>query len=207
MRTRRCLVWDAPNIDLAIASIVGARPTPAERPDFLALARWFVSGGDGMENEAAVFVNVPEYHADRLQQWVVWLLSVGYRVFAKPRTPGSDVDADMVRYLMSQREDDDLAEVVVASHDANNFLEPLEKLAADGVTVTVIGFAEQAGRLSRAASLRFVDFADIPELFKVPLPRVDLTRLPVEGRWFEPRVPLAAAEDPEPYDESVTLRA
>lgn len=197
MRIRRCLVWDAPNIDMAIASIVGARPTPAERPDFLALARWFVAGGDNMTNEAAVFVNVPEYHADRLQQWVVWLLSVGYRVFAKPRTPGSDVDADMVSYLMDRANLGDLAEVVVASHDASNFLEPLEKLAADGVTVTVVGFAEQAGRLSRTDSIQFVDFADIPALFSVPLPRVDLTRLPAAGRWFEPRVPLAAVEEVE----------
>ena len=185
---------------MAIASIVGARPTPAERPDFLALARWFVAGGESQENEAAVFVNVPEYHADRLQQWVVWLLSVGYRVFAKPRTPGSDVDTDMVRYLLDRAGEHDLAEVVVASHDANNFLEPLEKLAAGGVTVTVVGFAEHAGRLSRVETIRFVDFADIPQLFSVPLPRVDLTRLPPEGRWFEPRVPLAA-EEPEPYAE------
>jgi uncharacterized protein len=200
MPPRRCLVWDAPNIDMAIASIVGARPTPAERPDFLALARWFVAGGEGMTNEAAVFVNVPEYHADRLQQWVVWLLSVGYRVFAKPRTPGSDVDKDMIDYLDELAQAGDLLEVVVASHDANNFLEPLEKLAADGVAVTTIGFAEHAGRLSRVESIRFIDFADIPDLFSVPLPRVDLTRLPLEGRWFDPRVPLAAT-DPEPYHE------
>lgn len=201
MRTRRCLVWDAPNIDMAIASIVGARPTPAERPDFLALARWFVAGGEGMANEAAVFVNVPEYHADRLQQWVVWLLSVGYRVFAKPRTPGSDVDTDMIRYLTERAGDKELAEVVVASHDANNFLGPLEKFAANGVAVTAIGFAEHAGRLSHAEFIRFVDFAEIPNLFSVPLPRVDLTRLPPEGRWFEPRVPLAAEEEPTPYEE------
>lgn len=201
MRTRRCLVWDAPNIDMAIASIVGARPTPAERPDFLALARWFVASGEGMENEATVFVNVPEYHADRLQQWVVWLLSVGYRVFAKPRTPGSDVDADMIRYLTERGGDQGLAEVVVASHDANNFLEPLEEFAADGVAVTAIGFTEHAGRLSHAESIRFIDFADIPDLFSVPLPRVDLTRLPPQGRWFEPRVPLAAVEgEPTPYE-------
>jgi uncharacterized protein len=193
-------VWDAPNIDMAIASIVGARPTPAERPDFIALARWFVAGGESMTNEAAVFVNVPEHHADRLQQWVVWLLSVGYRVFAKPRLLGSDVDSDMIDYLEEQAESGDLVEVVVASHDANNFLEPLEKLATDGVAVTVIGFAEQAGRLSRSEALRFTDFADIPHLFSVPLPRVDLARLPAEGRWFSPRVPLAAT-DPEPYSE------
>lgn len=165
------------------------------------MARWFVAGGEGMTNEAAVFVNVPEYHADRLQQWVVWLLSVGYRVFAKPRTAGSDVDADMIHYLTEQAGDKDLAEVVVASHDANNFLGPLEKFAADGAAVTAIGFAEHAGRLSHTEFIHFVDFADIPDLFSVPLPRVDLTRLPQEGRWFEPRVPLAAAEEPPaPYE-------
>ena len=40
---RRLLVWDAPNIDVALGTLLGGRaPRPEERPRFDALARWLV---------------------------------------------------------------------------------------------------------------------------------------------------------------------
>ncbi|MDP8969631.1 MAG: NYN domain-containing protein [Actinomycetota bacterium] len=199
MRNRRVLVWDAPNIDMSIAQLVGSKPRPSQRPDLRALGRWFVdSGAPGVVSEAAVFVNVPEHLTDRLRQWVIWLTSAGYSVFAKPKVEGSDIDEDMVRYVTVDIPTADLAEVVVASHDANNFLEPLEALAAAGPEVTVIGFAEFAGRLCHSSAIRFLDFDDIPGLFVAPLPRVDLAGLPPEGRWFPARGVLGAVEEPPP---------
>ncbi|MDQ3973386.1 MAG: NYN domain-containing protein [Actinomycetota bacterium] len=201
MRNRRVLVWDAPNIDMSISQLVGGKPRPSQRPDLRALGRWFVDGGGpDTVSEAAVFVNVPEHLAERLRQWVIWLTSAGYAVFAKPKSEDSDIDEDMVRYLTADIPTADLAEVVVASHDANNFLQPLEALTRDGVGVTLIGFAEFAGRLFHSPLLRFVDFDRIPGLFAVPLPRVDLVGLPPEGRWFPARGVLGAAEDTPPPD-------
>src|SRR5207244_3034707 len=40
---RRLLVWDAPNIDVALGIILGGRaPRPQERPRFDQLGRWLV---------------------------------------------------------------------------------------------------------------------------------------------------------------------
>jgi len=37
------LVWDAPNIDMSLGSILGGRPSSASRPRFDALGRWLIS--------------------------------------------------------------------------------------------------------------------------------------------------------------------
>src|SRR3954454_6023346 len=38
------LIWDAPNIDMTLSTVIGARPTAASRPRFDAIAAWFVEG-------------------------------------------------------------------------------------------------------------------------------------------------------------------
>lgn len=61
------LVWDAPNLDMGLGSILGRRPTALERPRFDALGRWLlartaeiVAGRPGIstEPEATVFTNI-----------------------------------------------------------------------------------------------------------------------------------------------------
>ncbi|MGH3783716.1 MAG: NYN domain-containing protein, partial [Pseudonocardiaceae bacterium] len=53
------LVWDAPNIDMSLGSILGGRPSSASRPRFDALGRWLISqAGTDSEPEATVFTNV-----------------------------------------------------------------------------------------------------------------------------------------------------
>ena len=37
------LVWDAPNMDMGLGSLLGGRPTAAHRPRFDAIGRWPVS--------------------------------------------------------------------------------------------------------------------------------------------------------------------
>ena len=213
MVKRRILAWDAPNMDMCIAQLLGCKPTPVYRPDFVALARWFVRGGEGVApahafpptiDEAAVFVNVPDHLTERLRQWVMWLTASGYRVFAKPKHEGSDIDAEMVEYICGVPTAE-LSEVVIASHDAANFADPLHALAEAGVTITVIGFAEFAGSLSKSHHISFMDLESIPGLFAKPLPRVDLRTLPPEGRWFEPRGPLGIALVPAVHPEDAVL--
>ena len=41
------LIWDAPNIDMTLSTVIGARPTAASRPRFDAIAAWFVEGAGG----------------------------------------------------------------------------------------------------------------------------------------------------------------
>jgi uncharacterized protein len=182
----RLLLWDAPNMDMTLSTLIGGKPTPRQRPDLGGLYKWFVRRGDpGDTYEAGVFVNVPPHLAERMTGWVMWLNETGYRVFAKPKDGTSDIDED-IRGRLHATEPDELAEVLLASHDAKAFLEDCETLAAKGVQVTVLGFRELAPRFARSEMLTFIDLDEIPGLFDEPPPRVRLDALPPHGRWFEP---------------------
>src|SRR4051812_43504959 len=116
------------------------------------------------------------------------LRTAGYRVFARPRISGSDIDRDMLTHLARREDEGALDRVVVFSHDGRNFLEPLVKLATTGpgVEVTVVGFEEFAHSLASAPELEFVDIEDIAGAFARPLPRTRLADLPDAGGWLEP---------------------
>ena len=106
---RVLLVWDAPNLDMGLGSILGGRPTAAHRPRFDALGRWLLARTSeiangrrpdqapvSLEPEATVFTNIAPGSADVVRPWVEALRNVGFAVFAKPKTDeDSDVDSDV----------------------------------------------------------------------------------------------------------------
>lgn len=202
---RVLLVWDAPNLDMGLGSILGGRPTAAHRPRFDALGRWLLAqtadlsaareaDGDlrSLEPEATVFTNIAPGSADVVRPWVEALRNVGFAVFAKPKIDeDSDVDSDMLEHIELRRSEG-LAGVMVASADGQAFREPLEELAAAGVAVQVLGFREHASWAVTSEILDFVDLEDIPGVFREPLPRVSLETLPDEGAWLQPFRPLSA---------------
>ncbi len=112
--TRVLLVWDAPNLDMGLGSILGGRPTAAHRPRFDALGRWLLartaelSAGQrpdvSVEPEATVFTNIAPGSADVVRPWVEALRNVGFAVFAKPKIDeDSDVDVDMLNHIALRR--------------------------------------------------------------------------------------------------------
>ncbi|MDV7999694.1 NYN domain-containing protein [Rhodococcus sp. IEGM 1408] len=194
------LVWDAPNVDMGLGSILGGRPTAAYRPRFDALGRWLLGytadlsarTRDTLEAEATVFTNIVPGTSDNVRPWVDALRNVGFAVFAKPKTSDdSDVDDDMLEHIDKRAESGRLAGVVVASADGQAFREPLEELA-DEVPVTVIGFREHATWAVQHDTITFLDLEDIPGVFREALPRLSLENLPDEGAWLQPLRPLAA---------------
>ncbi|MGO3328616.1 NYN domain-containing protein [Gordonia sp. (in: high G+C Gram-positive bacteria)] len=201
-QTRRVLlVWDAPNMDMGLGSLLGGRPTAAHRPRFDALGRWVLQRTAAIgaathadvEPEATVFTNIAPGSADVVRPWVEALRNVGYAVFAKPKlTDDSDVDDDMLNHLEVRRHSPGLAGVIVASADGQAFREPLLEIAAEGVPVTVIGFREHASWALAADELEFVDLEDITGVFREPLPRISLDSLPDDGAWLTPFRPLSA---------------
>lgn len=192
----RLLIWDAPNMDMALAGLLGRQPRGDERPRFDAVARWLVATAAPDEGiEACIFANVPEGGAGRMAGWVKMLRSYGYAVFLKPRMGGSDIDDDMLAHLLQRESETALAAAIVASGDARLFREPLERLGADGVPVTVLGFAEEATYALVSDRLGFQDLEDVPDAFLTPLPRARLDNLPPEGRWLPPLVPLRQATE------------
>lgn len=202
---RVLLVWDAPNLDMGLGSILGGRPTAAHRPRFDALGRWLLSrttdlsayhDGTGrtvtLEPEATVFTNIAPGSADVVRPWVEALRNVGFAVFAKPKVDeDSDVDSDMLAHIALRR-DQGLAGLIVASADGQAFKLPLEDIARDGVEVQVLGFREHASWALASDTLEFVDLEDIPGVFREPLPRIGLDSLPEQGAWLQPFRPLSA---------------
>ncbi|MBX7431718.1 NYN domain-containing protein [Mycobacterium sp. Y57] len=202
---RVLLVWDAPNLDMGLGSILGGRPTAAHRPRFDALGRWLLSrtadlsaelGRSGhsvaLEPEATVFTNIAPGSADVVRPWVEALRNVGFAVFAKPKIDeDSDVDSDMLDHIAVRRAEG-LAGLLVASADGQAFKQPLEEIAAEGVDVAVLGFREHASWALASDTLEFVDLEDIPGVFREPLPRINLDSLPEQGAWLQPFRPLSS---------------
>ena len=202
---RVLLVWDAPNLDMGLGSILGGRPTAAHRPRFDALGRWLLSqtadlsaarAEEGrpaaLEPEATVFTNIAPGSADVVRPWVEALRNVGFAVFAKPKIDDdSDVDSDMLAHI-ALRHSEGLASVYVASADGQAFRLPLEDIAREGIGVHVLGFREHASWALASDTLEFVDLEDIPGVFREPLPRIGLDSLPEQGAWLQPFRPLSA---------------
>ncbi len=185
---RTLLVWDAPNMDMSLGSLLGARPTSAFRPRFDAVGRWLLglAGPDGVA-EATVFTNVVPGSTEIVRPWVEALRNVGFAVFAKPKTADdSDVDDDMLAHIEARRVEGGLAHVVVASGDGRAFREPLEELVEAGIRVTVIGFREYAAFAVSSEVVTFLDLEEIEGVFREPLPRVSLDTLPPGGAWLQP---------------------
>jgi uncharacterized protein len=181
------LVWDAPNIDMTLANVIGARPSPTSRPRFDAIARWFVDAASDREVEGSVFTNVPPGASTGMRGWIEALRSFGYAVFAKPKVHADDdVDLSMLQHISQRHRSHRLVRLVVASGDGRNFTEPLEQLARDGVEVVVLSFSEVAGYALESEVLQFVDLEDVPGAFTTPLDRVRLDDLPPEGAWLRP---------------------
>ncbi|WP_432543888.1 NYN domain-containing protein [Kineococcus sp. SYSU DK002] len=197
------LVWDAPNIDMTLSSILGSRPASSDRPRFDAIARWFLSEAGDHEVEGCVFTNVHPASAVSLRGWIEALRSFGYAVFARPKVlPEDDVDDAMLQHIASRRASHRLRRVVVASGDGRNFLAPLEELHRAGVRVVVLSFAEVAGYAQESPHIEFVDLEDVPGAFQVTLGRTRLTALPPDGGWFRPTRPMRALlEDSAPLEQ------
>jgi putative heme uptake system protein len=186
------LIWDAPNIDMTLSTVIGARPTAASRPRFDAIAAWFVEGAgdpaapDAPEVEACVFANIPP-QPGTLQRWVEALRGFGYSVFARPKSqPDDDIDQDMLDHIAVRAHSHRLRRLVVFSGDGRNFAEPLEQLVREGTQVVVVAFSEVAGYAISSELLQFIDIEDVPGAFVEPLDRVRLDALPPDGAWLRP---------------------
>ncbi|MHA6797215.1 NYN domain-containing protein [Pseudonocardia bannensis] len=195
---RVLLVWDAPNMDMSLGSLLGARPTATFRPRFDAVGRWLLdlAGPDAIA-EATVFTNVVPGSTEVVRPWVEALRNVGFGVFAKPKvTEDSDVDDDMLRHIELRAAEGALQHVVVASGDGRAFREPLEKLVEHNTAVTVIGFREYANFALNSEVIDFLDLEDIEGVFREPLPRMTLDTLPDEGAWLPPFRSLRSLLEP-----------
>jgi uncharacterized protein len=175
------LVVDAPNVDAVHGGMLGRSPRRGERFDPAALSLWAAQRVGGAL-ERTLFTNVPDPVPAGVEGWIKYLVDEGWRVYAKPkRRATDDIDDAMVGYLGART----WRQIVVFSHDSACFAEPLTELQLTGISVTVVGFRECAGRLPHLDRVTFVDVDDVPGLYRQPPPRVRLVGLPVGGGWIE----------------------
>lgn len=179
------LVWDAPNMDMTLAGILGRRPTSDTRPRYDSVARWFLAEAGEDQVEAAVFTNYAEGTASTIRPWIEAVRKIGYNVFVKPKIQADDdIDDAMVEHIRATRRLHELVRLVVVSADGKNFQELLERLAGEGVEAVVVAFNEVASWARLAPGVHFVDLEDIPGAFKEPLNRIRLEDLPAGGAWL-----------------------
>ncbi|MDY7102665.1 MAG: NYN domain-containing protein [Actinomycetota bacterium] len=183
----RLTVWDAPNMDMSLGTVLGARPGQDTRPDYTAVATWLCRRAPAVETiEAVVFANIPPGAEERMGGWVIAVRQAGFGVYARPKNDAdSDVDEAMVALVEARRDEGELAELIVASHDARCFGPVADDLTADGTVVTVLGYRELLTGY-RDHDVTVVDIEDVPGAFSKPLPRSHLFDLPAEGRWLPP---------------------
>lgn len=179
------LVWDAPNVDMTLANVIGRRPTASTRPRYDHVARWLVGSAGERPVQAVVFTNYAEGTAAMIRGWLEAVRGIGFDVFIKPKVDADDdIDDKMLEHIEGASRTSRLTRLVVVSGDGRNFQEPLEVLAAAGVVVTVVSFNEVASWARLSTVLNFVDLEDIPGAFREPLDRVRLESLPLAGAWM-----------------------
>jgi putative heme uptake system protein len=189
------LVWDAPNVDMSLGSILGRKPSTRERPDLQAIGSWLVErawsrqavDGQEWEAEAVLFVNVAPDHLEALRPWVEKARRSGYAVYARPKVGDSDIDDNIKAYVQDACQTGRLGELFIASGDRKAFQKMAMDLTAEGMAVSYLGFRELAGA-QRAIPL--VDFDEVPGALPADLCRMSLDILPLEGALLAPLGPL-----------------
>jgi uncharacterized protein len=187
----RILVWDAPNMDMSLTSFYDRIPVGPERPNMGQLMYWLVQRcGEEDTPIACVFVNVSSSRpsSPRFHNWLRYLSTQGFYVFAKPKDEDNngDIDANMLEFIQRFRTSD-LREVIIASHDAQCFKDVAGELLRDGVDVLILGFSELANGWEEPLARQFQDLQSIPQIFEQPPPRhINIWSMPETGELFPP---------------------
>ena len=195
--SRTLLVWDNPNINSSHERAIGKDWARANHPRLEALGAWLVkrarersAPGETASVDACIFVNVRD---EKPTAWMYRMLELGFWVYAKPKNGHrSDIDDEMVGYVRDQLDErHGGTELVAACHDRKCFRDLFAELLADGVNVTVLGFAGQARRYVKSREIGFVDLRAIPGLVPPRGRTLRLVGLPKEGKLLKPSGRLA----------------
>lgn len=151
---------------------------------------WFVARCGTDKPVACIFANVRPNEASnpKFHGWLRYLSGKDFWLFLKPKDADGkgDIDNDMLKFIRD-RQDDDLAEVIIASHDAKCFNDLITELTAAGVKVTILGYTELVNAFDFSTNLGFMDLEAVPNVFSQPLPRFpNIWHLLPEGAFFNP---------------------
>ena len=193
-KNRVVLIWDAPNLDMALSTLIGGKPTPADRPNFNALAKWIVARAAAVDGnaEGTVFTNVVRGAEHRIRPWVDALRIMGFNVFALPKIGNSDVDDNMVAMVEQAIIDGNVAEILIASGDRRAFDVVAARAIRAGIKVSYLGFQEFN---STTAVIPFIDLSEVEGMLSPTLFRISLNNLPDAGALLAPMGRLGEGND------------
>ena len=198
---RLIVVWDAPNMDMALGALLGGTPTAKSRPHFDRLAEWIGRRASerGLKPTATVFVNVSAQQEAAKRGFVQTVRAAGFGVFVRPKVGSrGDIDDAMLRHVRDAVSAGDVDEVIVASHDGRAFSGLLKELTHSGLSAAVLGFREHAGWTSTLTGVSFIDLESVEGCFREPMRRVDLSALPPMGAFLPPYVDIASRHEGAP---------
>lgn len=93
------------------------------------------------------------------------LWAAGFGVHAQPVVvQGDDVDAAMLEHVRAAVARDDVAEVIVASHDQQAFAPLLTGLAERGITASILGHAACSPWIEALSGVSFIDLRAVADL-------------------------------------------
>lgn len=186
----RLLVWDETDMQERLGEVIGREPDLAHRPSMDAVYFWLADRcATGEDPEATFFTGIIDGTEEITAPRVTELRQSGFGVFVKPlagRDDTAEFGNDILAHIDRAAGGGDLAEVIVASHDASRFESRLQSLTSQGVKATVLGFRERAGFAAANAAITFVDVESIPDAITSELPRTNLYDLPTQGRILPP---------------------
>ena len=187
------LIWDAPNIDMTLSTVIGARPTAASRPRFDAIAAWFVEGaGDparaGRRRRRGVRLRQhPAASSARCSAGWRRCAGSGSRSSPGPRRSRTTTSTRTCS-TTSPCARTATGSGGWSSSPATAATSPIRwsSSSARGTHVVVVAFSEVAGYAISSDLLEFIDIEDVPGAFVEPLDRVRLDALPPDGAWLRP---------------------
>lgn len=188
-RKRLVVVWDAPNIPIAVGTSLSTLPNGIERLSLDRVVEWLANRAAQrrLVLDATMFFNVPKHHIDELRHAVQAVRSTGFGVYARPKLSASDdVDDAMVTRIRNAVATSNVGEVIVASHDRRAFAPVLADVAAKGVPAFVLGHRQFATWVDAAVGVSFISLQSVADCFRERLTRVDLEYLPDEGTFLPP---------------------
>ena len=194
------LVWDAPNMDMSLGSLLGARPTSAFRPRFDAVGRWLLDLAG--RHAVAEAMRVHQRRAGQHRGGPAVGGGAAQRRLRRLRQaedqPKTPISTTTCSAHIELRADEGHAASTWSSRRATGgrSASRWRSCARDGTYVTVIGFREHASFALTSEVIEFVDLEDIEGVFREPLPRITLDSLPDGGAWLPPFRSLRSLLEP-----------
>lgn len=166
------MVVDVPNITMAFQEM-GYRT-----PNWHALKEWADERAymKQCDYAAMAFLNFPLPHQASLiknRKWQIrQLTDAGFHLVVQPKqTEEDDIDEEMLSSINDYIEHYNVKEVIIISHDMNNFRGMINRLKEAHIACSILAFPEQLGYIGRSRGKTRHYVIPIPQIAGFAIPK------------------------------------